>query len=306
MISRLLAGEMGRGANSVIIKIRKLVRAGRARENGNKQAQFSDDELKRIIGTRKGLAAEGKTDGAISKVLAREIGRNANSIETKIRQLVGEGRIGENGNKQKDFSEKELELIIRRREELAAEGKNDSQISRVLAGKMERSAHSIEAKIKQMMETGRLGENGNKRKYFSNKEVELIIRRRGELAAGGKNDSQISRLLAGEMGLDAGSVEAKIRNLIGEGRLGKNVNIRHAKPLGFYSEMDDDALVRYAQDYIRKGGIGCRKGLLKADSGLHGTLARRKLLGAVFRQMDRQRHLDAVDGVLDAMGTFGD
>ncbi|MDD5171689.1 MAG: hypothetical protein PHF60_01485 [Candidatus ainarchaeum sp.] len=67
--------------------------AARTRKN------FTIDDIVRIRNRRTVLIAEGETDRAISRILAKEMGRSDSSINFKIRQLVNERRLGDNPNK---------------------------------------------------------------------------------------------------------------------------------------------------------------------------------------------------------------
>ncbi len=65
-------------------------------------------------------------------------------------------------------------------------------------------------------------------------------------------------------------------------------------------------LVGYSKKFIAERGINRRKELKKADAGLYQALWKRKLLDAVFRHAEAAKHLGAVEGVLDALESFGD
>jgi len=75
---------------------------------------------------------------------------------------------------------------------------------------------------------------------------------------------------------------------------------------GFYERMDDKELTRYAMDEIGKKGIRTRSDLSRQAAFLYRKLRSRGLLDAVFRTIDREKEKEAVDGVLDALDSFGD
>ncbi|MFH0885462.1 MAG: hypothetical protein V1861_07170 [Candidatus Micrarchaeota archaeon] len=65
-------------------------------------------------------------------------------------------------------------------------------------------------------------------------------------------------------------------------------------------------LVAFAANFIREGGIRTRKGLEKTDRKLYSALRKRRLLDAAFSNIESSNHKEAVDSVLDALGSFGD
>jgi hypothetical protein len=64
---------------------------------------------------------------------------------------------------------------------------------------------------------------------FSDAEITHIIKRRKELEIEQKNDRQIGRALAKEMGRSRTSIVQKMGRLVKEGRVGKNKNMREKK-----------------------------------------------------------------------------
>jgi hypothetical protein len=91
------------------------------------------------------------------------------------------------------------------------------------------------------------------------------------------------------------------RKLLDEVGLGSsNANNRD------WTVMGKEGLVGYAKEFIAKKGIVGRRELEKADARLYNALRRRKLLDAVFSERESSGHADAVQGVLDALESFGD
>ncbi|MFH0885328.1 MAG: hypothetical protein V1861_06480 [Candidatus Micrarchaeota archaeon] len=73
-----------------------------------------------------------------------------------------------------------------------------------------------------------------------------------------------------------------------------------------WAGMDREALVAHAKAFITERGIAGRKELEKGDGGLYQTLRNRKLLDAVFSYEESSKHKEALNGVLDALDSFGD
>ncbi len=68
----------------------------------------------------------------------------------------------------------------------------------------------------------------------------------------------------------------------------------------------DREVLAYAGQVIAEKGIRNRHGLEKADRRLYEVLRGRGLLDAAFARIESSKHDDAVDGVLDALESFGD
>ncbi len=81
-----------------------------------------------------------------------------------------------------------------------------------------------------------------------------------------------------------------------------NSNEKHRR----WATMGDEELLAYARNFIAEKGIRNRKGLQKADGGLYQVLLKRGLLNSAFSDAESSRHSDAVDGVLEALDSFGD
>jgi hypothetical protein len=122
------------------------------------------------------------------------------------------------------FSPEDEAYIIKRRKELERQGMKDAQIARLMAGEMNRGFQSVESKLRNLTKAGKLPENRNKIKSFSNGEIQFIIRRRKELEAQGKNDGAIAKKIAQEIGRPEKSVYQKILILKNQKVLPENRN----------------------------------------------------------------------------------
>ena len=67
----------------------------------------------------------------------------------------------------------------------------------------------------------------------------------------------------------------------------------------------DEKVLAHARKFVEERGIRSRHGLEKADPGLYQALRKRKLLDAVFSDVESSKHRDAVEGLLGAMESFG-
>ena len=138
----------------------------------------------------------------------------------KMREPLAEG-IEQKG---RPFTQTEIDYVISRRMGLEKEGMNEKWISEKIAGEIGRSAGSIRQMIGKLVHSRRLAENRNKLRWFSEQEIDLIIRRRIEFEEEGMNDNQIGKRIAEEMGRIASSVERKIWELVCSKRLPDNQN----------------------------------------------------------------------------------
>ena len=313
-----IAGEIGRSPISVADKIRQLVRDGRLPENANKVRnrkdlkRFSEEDVALIIRRRIELEKEGMNDDCISKKIAEEMGGIAKSIERKIRELVRDGRLGENGHKRKkkEFTDEDVALVIRRRIELEKGGMTDRQAADKICGEMKRNVGSIKQKIRALIQSGRLPENGNKEKdrrdlkRFSEEDVALIIRRRIELEKEGMADKRISEKIAEDMGRNAGSVIHKIHELVRCGRLDENKNKREKRPRGFFTEMSDEELIKYAKSKMTEGGVSSRKQLANLDGSLYFILLKRGLMDEIFAGMEARRKDEVLGQLREAVDLY--
>ncbi len=74
------------------------------------------------------------------------------------------------------------------------------------------------------------------------------------------------------------------------------------------NQMRDGVLLAYAEWFNKQGGIRSAAELEGADCILHSILKQKGLLDAVFSdpQAESSAHAKAVDGVIGALGSFGD
>jgi len=186
-ISSVLAGILKRSAGSIDQKMRNLVKAGSLKRNPNKRDAviFTAAEVDSIMKARAELLKEGRTDGAISKTLAKRMpGRHHGTIRYKILALVEKGRLAKNPNARtiSGFSDEETDLIKARRSELMRRGFDDGKIAKRLSTEMRgRSMETVSKKIQHMVRRGALEANPNNQsskpknywKKFENFEKEL-------------------------------------------------------------------------------------------------------------------------------------
>ena len=240
-IARDLANEMGRSAGSVAQKIINLINAGELEKNPNRRTSaarknFTESEVGYIKKRHMELVAKGMNNRQISKEIANGIGRNAGSIEFKIRELINAGELEKNPNQKKKvaakrFTESDMELIKQRWRELAAQRKENLQIAKDIAKSLGRTVYSVNSKINKLINAGELEKNPNRRKTgvakrFTQSDIAYIKKRHAELAANGMNDAEIARDIANEMGRTVGSLRCKITQLTKKGKFGKNPNRR--------------------------------------------------------------------------------
>jgi len=157
-IARKISDELKREYPSLSEKIRKLRDGGTIGENPNKKKKtvtYSDEEIVLIKRRYLKLVKKGLNDTQISREIGKELKRHFGSVRNKIRQLKESGGIRKNPNKQREFSEEEVEIIKRRYAELVQEGLNDKQIARIISEELEgRSVNSVKEKIRQMKMAG--------------------------------------------------------------------------------------------------------------------------------------------------------
>ena len=255
-IARKVAKEMKISMNTIIGKIRHMVRKGKLEKNLNRQEQkgFTDREINFIIRRRKELALEGINDWQIARKVAAETGRTVGSVEVKITVLVENQSLAKNANKQeqRDFTQKDIDFIILRRKELALEGMKDQQIARKVAVEMKRKMRSVKKKIFQLVRIGEMEKNVNKQEaeIFKQEDIDFIMRRREDLTREGMNDGQIARKVAPEIGRNVGTTREKIRKLAIEGKLERNENKKDKK---CYSLEDIDFIIQIRNELAVEG-----------------------------------------------------
>jgi len=155
-ITKKISEKLERTADSVENKIQKLRNSGEISENPNKgRINFSEEELELIKRKYAGFVEKGLNDFQIAKEIAKELGRNIGSVDYRIRRMREDGELGVNPNKgTRHFSVEEIELIKRRYAELVKEGLNDAEIARRIGEELDRSAVSVEDKLRQLKKAG--------------------------------------------------------------------------------------------------------------------------------------------------------
>lgn len=213
---------------------------------------FTDAGKALIVRRREERMAKGMTDGAIGASLEGEVGRSGKSIIGCIKRMVREGTLVKNPNRRnwKGFSDAEKEWLAKAAGEMAAKGKNDTQIADELARMAGRSTDSIHACMRRMVLAGKLVKNSKIgcRKYLP-QEDEFIMRRREELAAKGMPDRLIVKKLAEKIKRSTGGIACRIRRKVKDGKLEKNLN-GEARRL---NEADKRLICRRRAELIPKG-----------------------------------------------------
>jgi hypothetical protein len=91
------------------------------------------------------------------------------------------------------------------------------------------------------------------------------------------------------------TIQLRRRGLMG--RIGLE---RKKRPMGFFSKMDDEELIEYAQQIVNERGIKKSKELQRNDSGVYNVLCKRKLIDRVrFEQKQIKRPRDFFTGMKD-------
>ena len=231
-ISKEIADSMGRTAGTIKCKIRNLIRKGELGQNPNQirprgfLSEMSDDEFvayvkdiaeKRGITTRRGFR---KADSNIIRVLY-ERGLTERVLGRSLRKK----------SERKEFTAAEIRHIKKRYRELVSEGRNNMEIARGIGNEMGRKASSINCRIIHLIREGELGKNPNAAvaRRFTESEIAYIKKRYRELVSEGRNNMEIARGIADEMGRKVGGIEAKIKKLIREGNLAENPNAAVAR-----------------------------------------------------------------------------
>jgi predicted transcriptional regulator len=196
-----------------------------------KVKQYSAQETRYIRERRDVLIENGLTDNKIAKILEKEISHPGSSIESKIRDLVKEGRLQENPNKRvfARFSKKDIETIIRMRKELIAKGLSDVEIAKKIAEKIDRKELAVYSKIQNLRKIGELTSNPNQRRIMSKRNVQTLMERREQLILEGRNDKQISKVIAQEMDLPESVVYRKILLMIRKNKVKRNKNKKQVR-----------------------------------------------------------------------------
>gem|GEM_PF-871631 len=240
-IGRALAGELGRPFDSVRTIIYFLVKKGKLRVNPNRQEgkKYTEEEVELIMVRRAELAREGKKDKEISRIISKEMGRTPGTVRGKIKQMLGARKLSKNPNRRKRITKDHIMLIEKRRTELIPDGKTDSEIAGALAKELGISYNSLANKIRLLVKEGKLGANPNKQGQFNIKELEIIKRRRQEMIAEGKKDTEIGRALAEEIGRSADAIKRKMARLVDSEELGENPNRRARRSVFSRKEIEE-------------------------------------------------------------------
>jgi hypothetical protein len=211
---------------------------------------FTELEKKQIFKIRGELLKTGLNDSQIAREIQKRIGRKHNSIVCAITRCIQRGEIPINPNKIKDFSDREVNLILRERKRLMVKGVSDKEIGMRISKRMKRTAPSVIGKISRLVKEGRIPHNPNTFRKFSEKEIKRIISRANELMKRGLVDWHIADILSKEMKKSKNSLDGKIKKLRREGKIKKNPN---KKSLVRFSREDITYIIRRRSDFIAKG-----------------------------------------------------
>jgi hypothetical protein len=170
----------------------------------------------------------------------------------------------------KRFTADEVKKLIRRRNELA----NvfiDAVISRKLAPEFGRSQYSIGNQIRKLIREGKLDENPNKKKRREPRQLSKMSN--AQLIKLAKKQMQEqgiitrTKLYRYDLPLHSELKRRNLLNLLGFKEMRKN-----------WSQMNEDELLTYAQNYIKKHKIRFATELTKKNNSLSLALYRRGLL----------------------------
>ena len=155
------------------------------------------------------------------------------------------------------FTEAEVAHTKRRYMELIVKGKNNREIAIEIAKEMGREVASIMFKIGHLTKEGEIEKNPNQRrtapKRFTESEIEHIKKRHKELVAEDRNNWQIIKDIAKEMGRSRGSLWAKIGGLIEEGELEDNPNRRIAAATKRFTEPEIAYIKKKYRELVTEG-----------------------------------------------------
>jgi len=254
-ISKRISEEITRSAGSVREKIKKMRENGEIERNPNKgNKRFSDEEIELIKKSYLKLIKEGLNDKRIAKKIGKELGRQASSVDKRIREIRKDGEIGENPNRgRKKFGDKEIELIKRRYIELVKEELNDREIARKIGKELGRSTRSVEGKIRRIRENKKIVENPNNQETrpYIKEEVEFIKKRYTELVQEGLNDHQIAKKISREFGRSVRSVGHRIIKMREDKKIGENPNKQKTKEP--YTEEEIESIKKRYAELVKEG-----------------------------------------------------
>lgn len=274
-IAKKISEERSTSWHSIYNVIRRLVSKKHLHTNSHASEPYSEDELTLLETRRNELIAQGLSDKKIITVLLGELSRTRNSIRLYIKKLVKKGKLQPNPNHTMPsmYSEDELTLLEKRRNELIAQDLSDKEISKVLVGELSRSEKSIYGKIIKLVRSRKFRQNPNNKSPipFSDEEIRTIIERRVELVEKGLNDTQISEVLSNEMDRTAAVIYSKILQLSDSAEIPKNPNAMQQKPRKHFSDREIAVITEKREELIEQG---------LTDNGIATELA---------KQMDRDQ-----------------
>jgi len=247
-ISKEIEKKLGRSFHSIRNKIKSMRRGGELTKNPNKgKEEFSGGKVKLIKKRYFELVKDGLNDTEISIRIEEEVGRTARSILGKIKHMRKNGEIEENPNNISYFSEKEIELIKRRYNELVGKGLIDAEIDKEICRELSRKFGSVGMKLKSLRKNGEIGRNPNTIRY-AQKEIKLIKRRYIELVKEGLNDLKIAKIIGNELRKDHLLISARISRMRKSGKLRSNPNNRKE-----YSDQDIELIKRRYLELVSQG-----------------------------------------------------
>jgi hypothetical protein len=134
--------------------------------------------------------------------------------------------LAEKKQEQRPYSVREIETVIKMRNEIACQGCADIVAAREIGRKIGRSADSVKNQIRKLIKKGKLVENPYKRGgKFTPEEVEKVAGRWEDLSSLHLTDDSKARVIAKESGKwDEDEVSGLTNQLKGIGILGENEN----------------------------------------------------------------------------------
>lgn len=219
-IARKIAKEKKRGRVSVLRKIQLLRANGVLGKNPNKPVRTAPKKPDPMIKNRNKLVSQGLADCEIAWELAEKTQKTRKTVLRKIRKLVGEEKMAKNPNRHLRLTPKDINEIIRRREELKAIGLSDAAIAKLLANESGKwDARKLENVLCQLRVEGMLEKNEN-----SNTEAERIVLLREELMSEGKSDNEVAVRIAKKMKRRPETIRILMLRIIKRGKCRENPN----------------------------------------------------------------------------------
>jgi len=167
-ITRIIAAETGWNSESVRDIISRLVINGSLEKNPNmreRRKPFSEKEILLIKRRWQELIFLGMKNRQIGEKIAQENGWKSGSIIDVVSNLIKNGELGVNPNKQRKkdkTTDEEIEFIKRRRQELIATGLNDTNITKEIAQEREWNFRSTLNFVYRLRKNGKLEDNPNR------------------------------------------------------------------------------------------------------------------------------------------------